>query len=187
MGAHDPERQGPRSEGHILEGDGRSAGMTGSEGTGATEENTVRAHRGPQAWRWAQDTQRAASSRRDTCPPHALRHWKARGRSQLAQAGFLVRLPREPCSPGLLLAAFEAHEDSSLFLGPPLLHWCKLTAARETVCEGPGPCMPRPQPSYRAWVCLKREQPLLGPRSPSHTLSLLQDSRGPVKAGRVGA
>ena len=32
--------------------------------------------------------------------------------SQLAQAGFLVwLLPWEPCSPRLLLAAFEAHED----------------------------------------------------------------------------
>ena len=33
-------------------------------------------------------------------------------RSQLAQAGFLVwLLPWEPCSPRLLLAAFEARED----------------------------------------------------------------------------
>lgn len=89
------------------------------------------------------------------------------GRSQLAQAGFLVRLPppREPCSPGLLLAAFEAREDSSLFLGPLCSHWCKLTAAlgRQCVRAGALHAPKASSPSYRAWVCLKQGAALLGP------------------------
>ena len=119
--------------------------MTGSESTGTTGKHCQSSQRTPEAWRWARDTRRAASSRRGHVSATCTASLERRPRFTVNSLRLVFLCGCSPGShapPGCSLLLLKHVRTSSLSLSPLCYHWCKLTAALGRRCVRAGAGLP---------------------------------------------